>query len=149
MLLKVVGFLLAAVALAGCWKNTQLPKNIGLQQGRLSELPSSPNGVSTQTSQTPKQVKALPFKQDNSEITLSAVRAALVTFGRHEIMTDADGYLHVVCITAGLRFRDDVEILLNTTEQQVEFRSQSRVGYSDMGVNRKRYDAFAVEYLAQ
>jgi uncharacterized protein (DUF1499 family) len=36
------------------------------------------------------------------------------------------------------RFTDDVTLLLNETNQTIDVRSASRVGHSDLGVNRKR-----------
>jgi uncharacterized protein (DUF1499 family) len=45
-----------------------------------------------------------------------------------------------------MRYRDDVEFWLDTESQQVHYRSSSRAGYSDMGLNRKRYNKIAELY---
>jgi uncharacterized protein (DUF1499 family) len=39
-----------------------------------------------------------------------------------------------------MRYRDDVEFLLRKREGEIAFRSASRVGHSDMGVNRDRIE---------
>jgi uncharacterized protein (DUF1499 family) len=39
-----------------------------------------------------------------------------------------------------MRFVDDVEFLFDDTNKKIHVRSASRVGYSDMGVNRKRVE---------
>ena len=41
---------------------------------------------------------------------------------------------------AFFRFVDDVEFLINPEEQLIHSRSASRVGYSDLGVNRHRME---------
>ncbi|MBQ8062810.1 MAG: DUF1499 domain-containing protein, partial [Clostridia bacterium] len=37
------------------------------------------------------------------------------------------------------KFRDDVEFYFDDETQQVEYRSSSRLGVGDMGVNKERY----------
>ena len=44
-------------------------------------------------------------------------------------------------------FRDDAEFWLDESKREVQFRSQSRLGYSDMGLNRARYEALRKSYL--
>lgn len=44
-----------------------------------------------------------------------------------------------------LRFTDDVEIFVDEAGKLVHFRSASRLGYSDLGVNRKRMETLQVE----
>jgi uncharacterized protein (DUF1499 family) len=39
-----------------------------------------------------------------------------------------------------LRFIDDVEFVFDDETKTVHFRSASRTGYSDFGVNRRRMD---------
>jgi uncharacterized protein (DUF1499 family) len=59
---------------------------------------------------------------------------------RTKIVTVEDNYLHVEFRSAFLRFVDDVEFLIDPEEQLVHFRSASRVGDSDFGVNRDRME---------
>jgi uncharacterized protein (DUF1499 family) len=40
-----------------------------------------------------------------------------------------------------MRFVDDVEFLLDEGKSVIHVRSASRVGHSDLGVNRKRIEA--------
>ena len=55
----------------------------------------------------------------------------------------------VIFITPVMRFRDDVEFLLDEEAQVVHVRSASRVGHSDMGLNRRRYEAIRQHYLGE
>lgn len=47
-----------------------------------------------------------------------------------------ENYLRIECTSRWFRFVDDLE--LKIIEDQLLVRSESRVGYSDLGVNRKR-----------
>ena len=38
------------------------------------------------------------------------------------------------------RFKDDVTFFVDTDDQELHFRSASRVGHSDLGANRKRME---------
>jgi uncharacterized protein (DUF1499 family) len=59
---------------------------------------------------------------------------------RSKIITDKENYIHVEFRTALFKFVDDVEFLFDESEKDIHFRSRARLGYSDMGVNRKRMD---------
>jgi uncharacterized protein (DUF1499 family) len=48
-----------------------------------------------------------------------------------------------------MRYRDDVEFLLRTDENEIAVRSASRVGYSDMGLNRDRIEAIRAALRAK
>jgi len=49
-------------------------------------------------------------------------------------------YLHYEATSLLLRFVDDVEFLLDDETKTIHFRSASRTGYGDLGVNRKRME---------
>ncbi len=59
---------------------------------------------------------------------------------RVEMITRDSNYLHVVCYSKIFRFPDDVEFLYLEESSQLHFRSASRIGRSDFGVNRKRVE---------
>lgn len=120
---------------------------LGVTDGKFQPLSERPNGVSTEAVDSDKRVAPLPFKED-AKATMKAIKSALNASGSFEIVSETDDYLRVVFITPTMRFRDDAEFWLDPDKRVVEFRSQSRLGYSDMGLNRARYDALANRYLA-
>lgn len=77
---------------------------------------------------------------------LERVERTVDSFPRARVVERASNYLHAEFTTALLRFVDDVEFLVEPDETRtgtwIHFRSASRVGYSDLGVNRKRMRAF-------
>ena len=55
-----------------------------------------------------------------------------------EIIINNGHYLHAVFTTPVFRFKDDFEAIL--TDKQIEIRSASRAGYSDLGKNKQRIE---------
>lgn len=62
------------------------------------------------------------------------------TLPRTRIIKHDGNYLHAEFQTKWLKFTDDVELLLDRDNMTVHLRSASRVGYSDLGANRKRLE---------
>lgn len=56
-------------------------------------------------------------------------------------------YIHATFTSKIMRYVDDFEIRIDEKEKKLHLRSTSRVGYSDMGVNRKRAEKFKTEFL--
>ena len=120
------------------------PAAIGVVDGKLSPCPESPNCVSTQSDDETHKGEALSFRGTLTE-TMAAVVRVVGKMERTTIITQSDDYLHVEYRTK-IGFVDDVEFLLDKSTRTVHFRSASRVGYSDLGVNRKRMEGFSDLY---
>lgn len=126
------------------WQNSQVP-SLGHDAGQLKPLGPRPNSVSTQTDDTDKWVQPWPFKESREQ-TMQALLAVVEQYGGARIVEQDDHYLYVVFTTNLMKFHDDAEFYLNEEEQLVHFRSASRAGYSDMGLNRKRFEALTELY---
>jgi uncharacterized protein (DUF1499 family) len=111
----------------------------GLRDGKLSECPDSPNCVSSQTVKKGHVVDPFPYKGPYSEAK-EALLSIISSLPRTKIIADNDRYIHVTFTSRLMRFVDDVEFLFDDTNKKIHVRSASRVGYSDMGVNRKRVE---------
>jgi uncharacterized protein (DUF1499 family) len=127
-------------------KNNRVPTNLGYEDGRLAELPASPNAVSSQTSDPERYVEPLPYLGNRKESRQRIISAARL-YGNARIVREEDGYLHIVFSTAFMRFKDDAEFLFDDRDGIIHFRSESRLGYSDMGLNRERYEVLRGLYL--
>ena len=112
---------------------------VGLRDGKLSECPDSPNCVSSQTVKKGHTIDPLSYKGSYSEAK-QALLSVISSLPRTKIIVDNDRYIHVTFTSRLMRFVDDVEFLFDDTNKQIHVRSASRVGYSDMGVNRKRVE---------
>ena len=51
-----------------------------------------------------------------------------------------DGYLYAEFTSRLMRYVDDVEFLEDSTAGVIHVRSASRLGYTDLGANRKRIE---------
>jgi len=115
------------------------PSSLGLHGARLAACPSSPNCVSSDADDRVHFVAAF-------ELTLPAAdawpmaRAAVESLPRTRVIAATDDYLHAECSSALFGFVDDLELHLRASEAIIAVRSASRLGYGDMGVNRRRVE---------
>jgi uncharacterized protein (DUF1499 family) len=70
-----------------------------------------------------------------------ALKQAVSSMTRAELVREEPTYLHYEFTSLLLRYVDDVEFLFDDETKTVHFRSASRTGYSDLGVNRRRMEA--------
>lgn len=56
------------------------------------------------------------------------------------ITEETEDTLHAEATSLVFRFVDDVDAILNAETGLIHIRSASRVGYSDLGVNRRRME---------
>ena len=129
------------------YQNSQAPA-LGVSQGKFKALSTKPNNVSSQTEIADKKVATLAFK-DTQQSTMEALKKAVAAYGGGAIEQETDEYLYVIFTTPLMRFRDDVEFWLDSSNKEVHFRSASRAGHSDMGLNRQRYDKISALYQTQ
>ncbi|CAE6885674.1 DUF1499 domain-containing protein [Vibrio sp. B1FLJ16] len=94
---------------------------------------NKPNCVSTQD---PREEHYLePFILTESA-TLDTIEQAALKLPGAKTAVKEDDYLRIECTSKIMRFVDDLE--LKITDDKLVVRSESRLGYSDFGVNRKR-----------
>lgn len=110
-----------------------------MSQRTLSPCPSSPNCVSTQAAEKSHAIAPFQYKKSRAEAK-EALKAVLATLPRTKLVDEDESYLYYEFTSLLLRFVDDVEFLFDETTKTVHFRSASRTGYSDLGVNRKRME---------
>jgi len=123
---------------------TPAPTNIGLTKaGTLHPCPDSPNCVSTMEEATDKKhhIGAI-YYESTMEEALEHVLATIKEMKGTEVITRELNYIHVEFTTRLMSFVDDVEFLIDDERKTIHFRSASRVGYSDMGANRRRMEKF-------
>lgn len=122
------------------------PPGVDAGDGRLAPCPSTPNCVSTLATDGEHAIEPLPFRGSAAD-TMTALRAVVQRMPRTKVITERDDYLHVEYRTR-VGFVDDVEFLLDMPTRTVNFRSASRVGTSDLGLNRQRMEEFTELYVA-
>jgi len=118
---------------------TKSKKPIGIVDGKLHPCPKSPNCVSTQAIDEKQKMEALNYSGSLEDAKVKIVNI-INSLKRSKIITNEENYIHIEFRTATFRFVDDVEFLFDDKEKVIHFRSRARMGYSDMGVNRKRME---------
>ena len=120
------------------------PAHLGVDEGRLTPCPDSPNCVSTQATDESHRMDPLEFVGARMD-TLRLIEKVIDQMVRTRVVKKTDTYLHVEFRTR-LGFVDDVEFHLDSQSRLVHFRSASRLGFSDLGVNRRRMEEFRERY---
>lgn len=123
------------------------PKRLGVTNGRLKPPSNTPNSVSSQTSLYPDHAQfsyaaMQPLAvQGDGTVTMRKIAALLQGMPGTSLVSDEPDYLYAQCSTPVLKFADDVEFWLDIPAGLIHFRSASRLGRKDFGVNRARIEA--------
>lgn len=117
----------------------QRPAHLGVKEGQLAACPSSPNCVSSQAKDAEHQIAPLSYS-DSPESALSRIEQLIASMDNARIITATDSYLHAEFTSSLMGFVDDFECCLNPELPVIHVRSASRLGKSDLGVNRKRVE---------
>ena len=112
----------------------------------LAPCPNKPNCVSSQSEDRAHAIAPFPIYKSPKE-SLGILASIIRSLPRTEIVTETPEYLHAEFTSKIFRFTDDVEFLYNPSKNVIDVRSASRVGYGDLGVNRKRVEALHKAYI--
>jgi len=131
-LLKICIIIISSIIISCVGKT---PTTIGL----FSDCPNKPNCVSTKNSNSKSYIE--PIRYAGSRVEAKKILfLTLETFKDSRVKNEKDKFIYVEFFSEVFGFVDDVEFYFNKPGV-IEFRSASRIGYSDLGVNRKRMEA--------
>ena len=122
--------------LSGLWPQpTEKPQ---LVNGKLRPCPGTPNCVSSESDNPIFNIAPIAFSgsPDQAWATLKLV----VSEQGGAVQDEGKEYLWSTCTVPVFGFIDDVEFRLSTAEGVIHVRSASRLGISDLGVNRGRVE---------
>ncbi|WRH67491.1 MAG: DUF1499 domain-containing protein [Planktothrix sp. GU0601_MAG3] len=115
------------------------PANLGIKQGQFAPCPTSPNCVSSQSLDAEHQIAPFTY-QDSPETAFEQLKKLLKNTENTKIITDETNYIYAEFTSDLMGFVDDVEFYLDQENSSIQVRSASRLGESDLGVNRKRIE---------
>ena len=130
--------LIASIQPAGI-NQPPMGANDQMTNPRITPCPNTPNCVSSLDRKGDRFVAPLDYEgrlEDAKERLLQVIRS----LPRAQVQEDRETYVRVVFTSFLMRFKDDVEFLFDDRVKQVHVKSASRVGYSDLGVNRRRVE---------
>jgi uncharacterized protein (DUF1499 family) len=147
--------LIAAAALAGSALSLRFlvcalsprPRNLGIANGRLAGCPASPNCVSTRAGDPQHAIAPLSFADSPAE-AFERLRSVVASLPGAKLISAGDDYLHFEFTSRLMGYIDDVEFQLDSERQEIHFRSASRLGYGDLGVNRRRMESIRRAFAA-
>jgi uncharacterized protein (DUF1499 family) len=151
-LLIVVALIVAAGILAGQLGllKGKAPTDLGVHDGRLKPPSKTPNSVSSQAVLYPDHpqlayasIAPLQLKGDASA-TLARIGSIIEAMDGGQIVKREPGYLYAQFTTQIMKYVDDAEFWFDPAAGIIQVRSSSRLGSSDLGVNRKR-----IEFIRQ
>lgn len=122
------------------------PTNIGITNARLAPCPDSPNCVSSQSDEKKHTIAPLVYKGEKAAAKKTLTQVVTSMAGSR-VITDKEDYLYVEFKSRIMGFVDDVEFYF-PEESIIHVRSASRMGYSDLGANRKRIETIRQRFDA-
>jgi uncharacterized protein (DUF1499 family) len=110
------------------------PNNLGVKDGKLAVCPGSPNCVNSQSQDAQSQIEPL------RAMAIADLKKIIESMERVTIIQETDNYLYAEFKSKLMGYVDDVEFYLDPGENVIHVRSASRLGKSDLGVNRMRIE---------
>jgi uncharacterized protein (DUF1499 family) len=121
------------------------PAGLGVRDGKLKPPASAPNSVSSQAAGGYHRIAPLTYQGSQAQ-AMSKLKSIIATTPNTRIVENTPDYLYAEYTSAVLGFVDDVEFYFPAGVHSIEVRSASRLGYSDLGVNRKRIEAIRARF---
>ncbi len=106
---------------------------------RLTPCPSSPNCVSSLSKDRKHAIEPLRYNDSRDE-ALNRLIGILDKLKRVRVTIAERDYIPAEFRSRIFGFVDDAEFLFSDEEKMVHVKSASRIGYSDLGANRKRIE---------
>ena len=132
---------LLTIILAGC---TSAPE----QPGADAVLPPCgmlPNCVNSDSGTGGSAIAPLQATTEQWQ----ALKRWLAAQDNWTITEDSPDFLQAVVKTPLMQFRDDVQLVFNRQADDIQVRSSSRLGISDMGANRRRIESLRAHLASE
>ena len=124
-------------------KSGQAP---ALVYGSLAPCPDKPNCVCSEFGEDPAHyIAPLDYSGVPSEKAMGKLLQIIEELGGEVVVANKE-YMAATFSSSLFGFVDDVEFRLEPSQKRIQIRSASRVGHSDLGVNRKRVETMTRSY---
>lgn len=105
----------------------------------LPGCPKAPHCVSSETDIASQRVAPYLLNNEDDRLMLH-IAEILSGLAGLQIEYSDDQRIEAVCETALFRFKDDLALMLDSSNRCIQVRSCSRIGYYDFGANRRRVE---------
>jgi apolipoprotein D and lipocalin family protein len=106
---------------------------------KLTPCPDTPNCVSSLAEDKDHFIEPISYEGENA-VAQHELLGILNSFKRVRVVRIEENYIHAEFVSFIFRFVDDVEFYFDDANKTIQMKSASRVGYSDLGVNRRRIE---------
>ncbi|MGK7872042.1 MAG: DUF1499 domain-containing protein [Xenococcaceae cyanobacterium] len=117
------------------------PDNLGVKDGKLAPCPGTPNCVNSQSQDPKSKIEPLP------PMAIADLKKIIESMERTKIIEETENYLYAEFKSNIMGYVDDVEFYLDGDANVLHVRSASRLGQSDLGVNRKRIETIRSQVI--
>ncbi|GGE28909.1 hypothetical protein GCM10011391_04340 [Pullulanibacillus camelliae] len=121
----------------------------GVIDGKLAPCPKTANCVSTEHTNPNRYMLPIEYK----DISLSKAKEILVdvlkTIPKLEVKKIDGPYIYAEAKTMIFEFFHDVEFYFDDVEKLIHFRSASRMGFADLGTNKRRMQSIVARFYRQ
>ena len=122
--------------------------DLGIINGELTSCPKTPNCVNSQAVGKKQYIQPIRYSGTRQKARARLLQI-LKSEKRTKTLTAQENYIRAECTSAFFRFVDDVEFYFpeqQGSEAVIHIRSASRIGYSDLGANRKRIERIRSQF---
>lgn len=112
------------------------------RRSRLAPCPDRPNCVSTEATDRRHRMRPIPFR-GACELALERMATVIASQPRATVRHRERGWLHAEFRSRWLGYVDDLDVEVDEAASVLRFRSASRLGHWDLGVNRRRMKRLA------
>lgn len=133
----LVSILVLFIVLGQLSKSHNAP---GLVNQKLSKCGKKPNCVNSEyTTDIKHYIAPIRILPNSTGDTLALLKKTIEEMGG-TIQSENKNYIAATFTSNLFKFVDDLEIRIDTAQNLIHTRSESRVGYSDAGVNKQRLE---------
>jgi uncharacterized protein (DUF1499 family) len=140
--METTRFLVIVTLMALCWMTVERTGAVASSPpgsgSRLPPCPDSPNCVSSESTREGQAIAPLAFQGSPVE-AFACLKRVVMAMPRAKLISSDAEFIHAQFRTR-LGFVDDVSFALDENRGAIHMRSASRVGYWDLGVNRRRLE---------
>ena len=143
---RLIAVLTASVVLTACGAGS--PNLRSSVTGDLAACGSAPRCVSSQETREGFQIAPLRYTGSpvDARAKLTRVLKRMEPQGYTVVSSEGD-YVYVTYTTGIMKYVDDMEFVFSQKERGViHVRSSSRIGYADLGANRKHVEEVRTAY---
>ena len=108
-------------------------------ENMLTPCPQTPNCVSSLADTKRHFIASIPFRGDSPQAQYD-ILGILYALKRVRVVRFEENYIHAEFVSPIFRFVDDVEFYVDDAKKILQVKSASRIGYSDLGANRRRVE---------